>query len=164
MFIRTCCKFCGSQSNCLKTYGLGVVKTLLRGWRHRHAGLCLGPRFIVSSEGLVLGEMEFAHMQGCIWTIRNPEFRVFRVPSLYANPEIICLKNEGKNKLSNKKHCLKIGQLVQKLWMSRWRKKLRVCFRPAHAPLHMLTPEEWPSSTEIWTCNQTWACITSLAH
>ena len=25
-------------------------------------GLCLGPRFIVSSEGLALGEMEFAHM------------------------------------------------------------------------------------------------------
>ena len=33
---------------------------------------------------------------------KNPEFRVFRVPSGYAHPEI-CLNNEGKNKLFNKK-------------------------------------------------------------
>ena len=40
-----------------RPYGLGVAKTLLRGWRHRQACGLDGPRLRVSSEGLALGEM-----------------------------------------------------------------------------------------------------------
>ena len=38
------------------------VSRRLATWLATQTGLCLGPRFIVSPEGLGLWEMEFAHM------------------------------------------------------------------------------------------------------
>ena len=57
-------------------------------------------------------------IQGCMWATQNPELWVFRVLSRYAHPEIICLINKGKNKLSNKKKLLEnqsIGSKVMSL-------------------------------------------------
>ena len=47
-----------------KPYKLVFANTVLRGWLGDtdRSGLCLGPRFIVPSEGLGLWEMEFAHV------------------------------------------------------------------------------------------------------
>ena len=60
-----------------------------------------GPTFLQTFSSLPM-----ISKQGCMWATPNPEFRVFRVPSRYAHPAIMCLMNKGKNKLSNRKKLL----------------------------------------------------------